>query len=292
MLPVLFLFAMRRGMVRTRYKPYSVAVAFFLISSTLLVAQNASVVLQLVTQNVIAQRLQRLRSKDADRETELKSIFGEAGCSADQVTEEIVKHKDPPNVICTLPGSTNSVIIVGAHFDHVDEGAGAVDDWSGASLLPSLYESLKQHTRKHTFVFVGFTDEEKGLVGSNFYVNHQTKEQLSTVKAMVNLECLGLTSTKVWASVANPELLHDLTRVAASLNVKLNRVNVEMVGNDDTQPFRDNKVPVITIHSVTQETLPVLHSRRDTLKAINVDYLYETYRAVGIYLAYIDQTLD
>src|SRR4051812_13951290 len=268
-----------------RYKAYSLAIVFVLMSATLLVAQNTSVVLQPVAKDVIAERLQRLRSKDADRETELKTIFGEAGCPTDQIIEEIVRHKDPPNVICTLPGSTSSVIIVGAHFDHAAEGMGAVDDWSGTSLLPSLYQSLKQHPRKHTFVFVGFTDEEKGLVGSNIFVKHLTKEQLSTVKAAVNLECLGLTPTKVWASIGNPKLLNDLMKVATSTNVKLNGVNVERVGNDDTQAFRDKKVPVITIHSLTQETLPVLHSRRDNLAAINVDYLYESYRVVGIYLA-------
>jgi len=292
-LPVLFLFDMRHEPFREgRHKAYSLAVVFLLLNATLLVAQKTSVRLQPVAQDVIAQRLRRLRSKDADREAELKMIFGEAGCPADQIVEDIVRHKDPPNVICTLPGSTNSVIIVGAHFDHAAEGMGAVDDWSGASLLPSLYQSLKQNPRKHTFVFVGFTDEEKGLVGSNLYVKHLTKEQLSTVKAAVNLECLGLTPTKVWASIANPELLNDLIKVATSINVKLNGVNVERVGNDDTQAFRDNKVPVITIHSVTQETLHVLHSRRDNLEAINVGYLYESYRVAGVFLAYIDQTLD
>ena len=278
-------------MLTSIIRSLSIAVVF-LISTTLLSAQKTSVVLQPVAQDVIAQRLQRLRSKDADRESELKTIFGEAGCPADQVEEEVVRHKDPPNVICSLPGSTNSVIIVGAHFDHADEGMGAVDDWSGASLLPSLYQALRASPRKHAFVFVAFTDEEKGLLGSNFYVGHVTKEQLSQVKAVVNLECLGLTSTKVWASIANPELFTDLLKVAGSMNVTLNGVNVEKVGNDDTQAFRDKKVPVITIHSVTQETLPVLHSRRDKLAAINVDYLYESYRLVSVYLAYIDQALQ
>ena len=271
---------------------YSAAAIFLLISATLVVAQKTSVSLQPVVQDVIAQRLQRLHPKDPDRETELKTMFSEAGCPADQLEEEIVRHKDPPNVICTLPGSTNSVIIVGAHFDHANEGMGAVDDWSGASLLPSLYQALRYASRKHSFVFVGFTGEEKGLVGSNFYVKQLTKEKLSAVKAVVNLECLGLTPTKVWSSTANPGLLSDLLKVTTSMNVKLMGVNVERVGTDDTQGFRDKKVPVITIHSVTQETLPVLHSRRDNLGAINVDYLYESYRILGIYLAYIDQTLD
>jgi peptidase M28-like protein len=278
-------------MLTSIIRSLSIAVVF-LTTTALLSAQKTNVVLQPVAQDVIAQRLQRLRSKDADRESELKTMFREAGCSADQVEEEIVRHKDPPNVICSLPGSTNSVIIIGAHFDHADQGMGAVDDWSGASLLPSLYEALSTSPRKHAFVFVAFTDEEKGLLGSNFYVGHLTKEQLSQVKAVVNLECLGLTSTKVWASMANPELFTDLLKVAGAMNVTLNGVNVEKVGNDDTQAFRDKKVPVITIHSVTQETLPVLHSRRDKLAAINVDYLYESYRVVAVYLAYIDQALQ
>lgn len=263
-----------------------------LISSTLLIAQKTSIEVQPVTRDVIVQRLKCLRSKDADRETELKTIFGEAGCSAGQVEEEIVRHKDPPNLICTLPGSTDSIIIVSAHFDHADEGLGAVDDWSGASLLPSLYQTMKEHSRKHEFVFVGFTDEEKGLVGSSFYVKHRTKEQLSAVKAMVNLECLGLTPTKVWASIANPLLLSSLLNVTSSMNIKLSAVNVERVGYDDTGVFRVKNVPVITIHSITQETLPVIHSPRDNLAAVNVDYLYESYRVAAVYLAYIDQTLD
>lgn len=267
--------------------------AFFTLMGTpFLAAQKTNIAVKLMARDVIALRLQRLRTKDADRETELKTMFGEAGCPTDQVEEETVKHKDPPNVICTLPGSTNSVIIVGAHFDHADEGIGAVDDWSGASLLPSLYQTLRESSRKHTFVFVGFTDEEKGLVGSNFYVRHLTKEQLSAVRAVVNLECLGLTPTKVWASTANPELLTDLQRVTASMNANLNGVNVERVGDDDTQSFRDKKVPVITIHSVTQETWPILHSRRDNLAAINIDYLYESYHVLTVYLAYIDQALE
>ena len=274
------------------HRAYFLATGFFLISATLLVAQETRVVLHPLKQDVIAQRLQLLHSKDADRETELKKMFSEAGCPADQVEEQVVRHKDPPNVICTLPGATNSIIIVGAHFDHADEGMGAVDDWSGASLLASLYQVLREGSRKHTFVFVGFTDEEKGLVGSNFYVKHLTEEKLNAVKAVVNLECLGLTPPKVWASAANPKLLSDLLKVSASMNVTLNGVNVESVGTDDTQPFRDKKVPVITIHSVTQETLPILHSRRDNLAAINVDYLYESYRVVGVYLTYIDQRLD
>lgn len=61
------------------------------------------------------------------------------GC---EVTEQRVPHSKAPNLICTLAGETASTIVVGGHFDFVARGWGAVDDWSGAVMLPSLYESL------------------------------------------------------------------------------------------------------------------------------------------------------
>ena len=42
---------------------------------------------------------------------------------------------------------------------------GAVDDWSGAVMLPSVYQSLKSKARRDTFVFVAFAGEEGGLLG-------------------------------------------------------------------------------------------------------------------------------
>jgi hypothetical protein len=262
------------------------------ITPHLVKAQKPDLVFLTVSRDVVVQRLQRLHSKNAERGNELKTLFGEAGCKPDQLVEQLVRRKDPPNVICTLPGTMNSVIIVGAHFDHGGEGAGAVDDWSGASLLPSLYQSLKDKPRRHTFVFVGFTDEERGLVGSDFYVKHFPKDKLSTIKAMVNLECLGLGSTEVWNHVANKGLLNALINVAQSMDKNLRGMNVENVANDDTQAFRDKKLPVITIHSVTRETWQVLHSTQDNIAAIHVDDLYDSYCIVSAYLAFIDGALN
>jgi hypothetical protein len=253
-------------------------------------AQEVTVALRAMPPEIISERLRRLHLKNAERETELKMMFEEAGCKA--VEEEIVARKDPPNITCTLPGTTDSLIIVGAHSDHAEEGAGAVDDWSGASLLPSLFQALNDSPRKHTFVFVGFTDEEHGLVGSNFYVKHFPKDRLSAIKAVVNLECLGLAPTKVWAHVASPELLDDLVKVARSMHADLQGVDVDKVGNDDTQAFRDKKLPVITIHSVTQETWPILHSAKDNLTAIRLEDLYNSYRVTAEYLAIIDKVLN
>jgi Zn-dependent M28 family amino/carboxypeptidase len=119
-------------------------------------------------------------------------LFADAGCDAQHVSERPVQKSKLPNVVCVFPGRWDNVIIVGAHFDHVSEGDGVVDNWSGASLLPSLCEAIKIEPRNHTYIFIGFTDEEKGEVGSHFCVQQMTKEQVAATDAMVNLDTLGL----------------------------------------------------------------------------------------------------
>lgn len=266
--------------------------ALWCVAPRLLRAQQVSIAFQAVPSDVVTQRMQRIRSKNAEREAELKKMFGEAGCKPYQVQEQIVSRNDPPNVTCTLPGSTNSLIIVGAHFDKALTGNGAVDDWSGASLLPSLYQALQDSPRRHTFMFVGFTDEEESAAGSAFFVAHLPEDRRSAIKAMVNLQCLGLGPTKVSPRLASKELLGPLASITKTMHADLKAVNVVSIGNDDTLAFREKKLPVITIHSLTEETLVIINSPRDDLTAVHMDRLYESYTIITEYLAYLDEVLD
>jgi hypothetical protein len=239
---------------------------------------------------VIKRRLDMATPKLEDRRRELESLFREAGC-AKHLTEQPVPHESQPNVICVLPGEGAGEIVTGGHFDLVTAGEGAVDDWSGVSLLPSLFQSLNGTGRRHTFTFIGFAAEETGLWGSKAYVKSLSREGRSAVRAMVNLECLGLALPKVWASRAAPNLLEGYARVAASLNIPYEAVNVDAVGDDDSHSFLDAHTPVITIHSVTQETIGILHSPRDNLYAIHAEEYYETYKLAAAYLTYLDSAL-
>src|SRR5215469_5982751 len=155
--------------------------ALFLVSCA--AARSESIRYAPVTRNVIEARLRSYSGTDAQRETTLKRLFTEAGCDGQHLSEQPVKLATLPNVICTLPGATESTIIVGAHFDHVPAGDGVVDNWSGACLLPSLYEAVKEDPRRHTYIFIGFSDEEKGEVGSRFYAQHMTKGQIESTDA-------------------------------------------------------------------------------------------------------------
>jgi Zn-dependent M28 family amino/carboxypeptidase len=245
----------------------------------------------LATPPEIEQRLKDHKGNDTKRESILKALFETVGCSGQQLVEQPVKGLKQPNIICTLPGAAESQIVVGAHFDHVDFGEGVVDNWSGASLLPSLYQSLKSDPRHHTFVFVSFSGEEKGLVGSRFYVATLPKESISKIQAMVTMDTLALGPTAVWVSRSDKDLVQALNTTAYSLKLPLKGVNVEKVGQSDEEPFIERHVRTITIHSLTQETLSILHSPRDNYDAVHFEDYYQSYRLIAAYLAFLDQDL-
>ncbi|MDP9262893.1 MAG: M28 family metallopeptidase [Acidobacteriota bacterium] len=244
-----------------------------------------------VEQSAVEERLKGSPSDNLGRQKKLHELFEAAGCKGEALSEVEVEGSALPNVICKLPGESNSVIIVGAHYDKVTAGQGVVDNWSGAALLASLFESLKDEPRRHTFLFIGFTDEEKGLVGSAQFLEQTTAEQRSRIRAMVNLDSLGLSPTKVWLSHADKGLAAGLNNVAASMKLPLAGVNVEQVASADSESFAKRRIPSLTIHSVTQETYPILHSSQDTLAAIHMDDYYDTYRLAAAYLSYLDQKL-
>ncbi len=235
------------------------------------------------------ERLASAPLKNQDREQSLVKMFADVGCKAEL---QPVKHSNLANVICTLPGSSPDAIIVGGHLDKVSLGKGIVDDWSGASMLPTLYESLNTLPRRHTFIFIAFADEEKGLVGSRYYVKEMSRDARIHAKEMINLECLGMNPTEVWASHSDPKLLNELAAVSQAMKIDLKAVNVEKVGTADSESFAAAGIPRTTIHSVDQKTLAVLHSDRDNIKAVHPDLYYDSYRLIAAYLAVVDEQFD
>ena len=254
--------------------------------------ESASIQIGTLPKATIDARLAAFESTDLTRELKLRALFEEAGCSEDHLAEQRVKHAKAPNLLCTLRGATDSTIVVGAHFDFVSRGQGVVDNWSGSSMLPSLYESLKTISRRHTFVFAAFTDEEEGLVGSRFYVHELGKEGRRNIAAMVNLDSLGVSPTKVEKVRADKNLLRAISVVAAQFNLPISIVNVHNLGRSDSDSFADANLPAICVHSITAETFPILHTPRDRMSAIHPDDYYQSYLLLRAYLAYLDITLD
>lgn len=55
-----------------------------------------------------------------------------------------------------------------------------------------------------------------------------------------------------------------------AFETKVDGMNVEKVGDDDTNPFFDARVPVISLHSINPQTFESLPSKKDQLEAIGV----------------------
>jgi hypothetical protein len=86
-------------------------------------------------------------------------------------------------------------------------------------------------------------------------------------------------------------LLDALFAVSARTNLPVSILNVDGMGSTDSESFGRYHIPRITLHSVTLESMKLLHSPNDTLAAIRFDDYYDSYRLIAEYLAYLDYTL-
>ncbi len=113
------------------------------------------------------------------------------------------------NVVAIIPGTDtklkDSPVIISAHYDHLglgwpdahkgDEGKihhGADDNASGVSILLELAKSMAKTVQpKRTIIFVAFTGEEAGLIGSRYFVSQAGKYFQGNIIANVNLDTDG-----------------------------------------------------------------------------------------------------
>jgi aminopeptidase YwaD len=110
------------------------------------------------------------------------------------------------NVVGYLPGRTDTVQIVGAHYDHIGYGGpasryrgperrihnGADDNASGVAALLELarYFSSRRDSLHNSLLFIAFSGEESGTLGSGHYVRNWTVEH-SKARLMINMDMIG-----------------------------------------------------------------------------------------------------
>lgn len=261
---------------------------FILLAGAL--ARPETIEFKIVPKAILEKRLRLAHPSAAVRYERLKGLFEETGCA--NLREQKVRSSKEPNLICAVEGAGESPnrILVGAHFD-CRGGDGVVDNWTGAILLPSLAQFMREKARRHSFEFIGFAAEEKGLLGSAAYLKAIPKPERQRIAAVVTMDSLGLTPPKFWPNSSNDQLVLLAARMAHSLNLSFAGVNVDRVGTTDSMTFHRAKLPVLSLHSVTQETLGLINSEKDVWPAISWDDYYETHRFVSALLSYLDTTL-
>ena len=231
-------------------------------------------------------RLKEMPQTDQERAARIKALFAAEGCTGRLLREQPVEGASGPNVICELHGDREESVVVGAHYDQAATADRPIDNWSAASLLPALYHSLRDRKRRHSFIFVAFADRGVDLSGAGSFVGHLNPSELEHVVAMVDLDVLGLSPTKVWSSHSNKELVQNLVTMVYALKLPASQIDMERAGATDSDAFARQQIPTITIHSMTEANLA-----GGTATAFRPDTYYDTYRLLCGYLAYLDVAL-
>jgi hypothetical protein len=215
------------------------------------------------------------------------------GWKADGVAEVITKPVDIKNVIAVLEGEgplAEETVIVGAHYDHLGMGGsgtfapwtvavhnGADDNASGTAALLEVARSIaaREGKPRRRVVFMAFTGEERGLLGSAHYVKNP-RWPLDKTVAMVNMDMVGrLKDNKL--IVYGTGTAKEFDGLVDKLNEKHAFVitkKPEGVGPSDHAAFYPMKVPVFHIFTGTHSDY---HRPSDDWDKIN----YEGIRRVA-----------
>ena len=117
------------------------------------------------------------------------------------ISEEEIISK---NIIGVVPGTDpvlkDEVIVIGAHLDHVKPVNGQVcngadDNASGSAGVIEIAEAVKLSPCKRTMVFITYTAEEMGLLGSRYFIDSELYSK-DLIKFNLNMDMIGRSSTK------------------------------------------------------------------------------------------------
>ena len=172
------------------------------------------------------------------------------------------------NVIGVLRGRSRArrgqAIIIGAHYDHLGPGGfgalddpdstgkvhnGADDNASGTTALLEVARRLVRRPLDRSVVFIAFSGEELGALGSDYYVKHATVP-VDSITAMLNMDMVGrLRNAKLivlGAATAQefPALLDSLNHTAGEPRFDL-RASGDGWGPSDQASFYAVKRPVL-----------------------------------------------
>lgn len=230
-------------------------------------------------------RVRKEPQNDRDRVTQLESWFRIHGCGGSSFHEQQVSDSQAPNLICDLNGDAEETIIIGAHYGMPPANQHAIDDWSSASLLPALYQCLKGVKRRHHFIFVEFGDAGTEA-GAEYFLVHRSDAEIRNTEAVINLDALGFSPTKVWASHSDKDLVHSLMIMVYALKLPASQVDISSLEADQTQPFSQRKIPQITLHSFAKS-----HVEGTSGMQFRPGNFYDSYKLLCGYTAYLDTTL-
>lgn len=171
------------------------------------------------------------------------------------------------NVIGFIDNKSANTVVIGAHYDHLGMGGegslyrgepavhnGADDNASGIAALIELASYLKKSDLKgNNYLIMAYSGEEKGLLGSGYFVKHPTLA-LDKMNYMINMDMVGRLKTE------DPTLLINGVGTSDFWKIGMEKITIDSirtkttesgVGPSDHTSFYLNNVPVLHVFSGT-----------------------------------------
>jgi hypothetical protein len=203
------------------------------------------------------------------------------------------------NVVARRVGTgkaPRAAVLVTAHLDSVNQegtptspAPGADDDGSGSAGVIEIARALKDVTSADDLVFVHFGGEEQGLVGSRHFVRSLSPSQRSRVRAVVNMDMIGMLNTPNATVLLEgrplSQAMLDGLAAAASRYTSLAVETSVNAANSDHVSFLDKGIPAVLTIEGADSTNDDIHSARDTLDRINFDLALEILRMNTAFVA-------
>ncbi|RAJ12600.1 M28 family metallopeptidase [Arenibacter echinorum] len=242
--------------------------------------------------------LPNIKSENTSKNVSTKLILNIQSDSKDVESE---------NVVAVIKGSEkpDEYVIISAHLDHVgvnNEGEiynGADDDGSGTVGLLEIAEAFKKaadegYGPKRSVVFLHVTGEEKGLLGSKYYADHDPIFPLSQTVADLNIDMIGRIDPNRKGErnyiylIGSDKLSTELHNLSEEVNKKYMNIELDYTFNDENDPnrfyyrsdhynFAKNNIPIIFYFNGTHADY---HQPGDTPDKINYDLLENRTRLV------------
>lgn len=94
------------------------------------------------------------------------------------------------NLIFSKQGASDRVVVIGAHYDCVEQTFGTDDNASGVGVLLELASIYSTKETPYTLRFILFSAEEPGCLGSQYYVENLSEEERDRIACMINIDTI------------------------------------------------------------------------------------------------------
>jgi Zn-dependent M28 family amino/carboxypeptidase len=234
----------------------------------------------------ITSEMQMHVCKNDERLDASKRLFKRMGAADDDL--KIQDFGKVQNLTITKKGTTAETVIVGAHYDKVNEGCGAIDNWTGLVIVANLYGRLKNYQTNKTYVFVAFGNEEKGLVGSAAMAKAIPKEDRDQYCSMINFDSFGFAYPQVMTNASTPGMAKLAKDLAKEVNMPLSEAAINNA-DADSSSFVNKDIPAITFHGLSNKWQEYLHSSKDKIENVKPESVLMGYNFALLFVSRIDQ---